>query len=61
LYYAVESLDTRLTPPVDSATASQVRAALGDVERFLDADARRDDGGHIRRRIASMTRTLAGG
>jgi hypothetical protein len=54
VYYAAEAIDQRLTPPVDPDLAERLSEVLETLERFLQADARRDEGEHIRRRMASI-------
>ena len=58
LYYAVECIDERLTPPVDPAVALRLSEVLGSIDRFCQAHAGRDSGGHIKGRIASIKRKL---
>jgi hypothetical protein len=58
IYYAAEAIDERLAPPVDSESGKRLSEVLETLESFLQADARRDDGGHIRRRMTSIRRKL---
>jgi hypothetical protein len=58
IYYAVEAIDERLTPPVDPNVAERLSEVLETLDRFLQADARRDEGEHIRRRMTSIRRKL---
>jgi hypothetical protein len=60
VYYAAEAIDERLTPPLDADTAERLSEVLETLDRFLQTDARRDDGGHIRRRLTSIRRKVLG-
>ena len=60
VYYAAEAIDERLTPPVDPDVAERLSEVLETLDRFLQADARRDEGEHIRRRMTSIRRKALG-
>jgi hypothetical protein len=60
VYYAAEAIDERLTPPVYPDVAERLSEVLESLDRFLQADARRDDGEHIRRRMTSIRRKALG-
>jgi len=60
VYYAAEAIDERLTPPVDPDVAERLSEVLERLDLFLQADARRDEGGHIRRRMTSIRRKALG-
>ena len=60
VYYAAEAIDARLTSPVDLDMAERLSEVLETLDRFLQADPRRDEGEHIRRRLASMRRKAPG-
>jgi len=57
LYYAIECVDERMVPPF-VPVASRLSEVLESIERFVEADAGRDSGGHIRRHITSIRRKL---
>jgi hypothetical protein len=56
LYYAAVAIDERLPPPVDADEAQRLSEVLDSLDRFLQADPRRDEGEHIRRRMTSIRR-----
>ena len=58
LYYAIECVDERLVPTVDPAVAYRLSELVESIDRFVEADVRRDSGGHIQRRITSIRRKL---
>lgn len=56
VYYAIEAIDERLNPPVDPDVALRLSEVLETLDRFLQADVKRDEGEHIRRRMTSIRR-----
>jgi len=57
LYYAAECIDEKLPAEVDDLSASLLEV-IGEIEHFLHDNKRRDSGGQIRRRPASIRRKL---
>jgi hypothetical protein len=58
LYYAAECIDEKLPAEVDDLSASRLLEVIGEIEHFLHDNKRRDSGGQIRRRPASIRRKL---
>jgi len=58
LYYAAECIDENLHGQVDEMTTSRLLEVISEIEHFLGDHKRRDSGGHIKRRLASIRRKL---
>jgi hypothetical protein len=58
LYYAAECIDEKLPGEIDEVTESRLLDVIAEIEHFLTAHRRRDSGGHIRRRLASIREKL---
>jgi hypothetical protein len=58
LYYAIECVNERLTPPVDPSVAHRLSETLDSIDRFIQAHAERDSGAHLRGRIATIRHKL---